>query len=144
MWSDTLLALERAHLLRLLLWGGMSVVAATGLVAWIAMRRYDSALLRGFSKQTAAWGLVILVLAGIRLLRVEDRDLGAAILLDRMLWLSVGLDIGLIVAGGTLALAAWKFGRRLGAVGAGVAIIVQATGLLVLDLHFAAITGRIF
>ncbi len=144
MWSDTLLALERAHLLRLLLWGGLSVVAATGLLAWVAIRRYDSVLLRGFSRQTAGWGLVILILAGMRLLRVQDRDLGAAILLDRMLWLSVGLDIGLIVAGSTLAVTAWKLGRHLAAVGAGVAIVVQATGLLVLDLHFAAITGRIF
>ena len=144
MWSDTLLALERAHLFRFLLWGGMSVVAGTGLLAWITMSRYRSVLLRGFAIQTAAWGLVILTIAGMRLLRVEDRDLGAATLLDRMLWLSVGLDIGLIVAGITLALAGWTIGRRLGAVGAGVGIAVQATGLLVLDLHFAAITARIF
>jgi hypothetical protein len=144
MWSDTLLALERAHLLRFLLWGAMSVVAGTGLLAWVTMSGYGSSLLRGFSKQTAAWGLVVLTIAGMRLLRIADRDLGEATALDRMLWLSVGLDIGLIVTGATLAVAAWTIGRRLGAVGAGVAIAVQATGLLVLDLHFAAITARIF
>jgi hypothetical protein len=144
MWSDTLLALERAHLLRFLLWGGMSIVAGTGLLAWITMSRYRSVLLRAFAIQTAAWGLIVLTIAGMRLLRVEDRDLGAATLLDRMLWLSVGLDIGLIVAGITLAVAGWTIGRRLAAVGAGVGIVVQATGLLVLDLHFAGITARIF
>ena len=144
MWSDTLLTLERAHLLRLLLWGGMSVVAGTGLLAWITMSRYESTLLRGFAGQTAAWGLVVMAVAGMRLLRIADRDLTAATVLDRMLWLSVGFDGGLIIAGATLAVAAWTIGRRLGAVGAGVAIAVQATGLLVLDLHFAAITARIF
>lgn len=144
MWSDTLLALERAHLVRFLLWGAMSVVSGTGLLAWITIGRFPSPLLRGFSKQTAAWGVVVLAVAGMRLLRSADRDLGAATVLDRMLWLSVGLDIGLVLAGATLAIAAWTMGRRLGAVGAGVAIVVQATGLLVLDLHFAAITARIF
>src|SRR5688500_20098629 len=144
MWSDTLLTLERAHLLRFLLWGAMSVVAGTGLLAWVTMRGYASTRLRGFTKQTAAWGFVVLTIAGMRLLRIADRDLGEATVLDRMLWLSVGLYIGLILTGTTLAVAAWTIGRRLGAVGAGVAITVQATGLLVLDLHFAAITARIF
>jgi hypothetical protein len=144
MWSDTLLTLERAHLLRFLLWGGMSVVAGTGLLAWISMSRYESALLRGFAGQTAAWGLVVMAVAGVRLLRIADRDLAAATVLDRMIWLGVGLDGGLIIAGATLAIAAWVMGRRLGAVGAGVAVAVQATGLLVLDLHFAAMTARIF
>ena len=144
MWSDTLLALERAHLLRLLVWGGMSVIAGTGVFAGVTIRRHDSPLLRAFAIQIGAWGLVILALAGMRFMRLADRDLGSAAQLDRMLWLSVGLDIGLILVGLTLASTGWLLGRRLGSVGAGIGIVVQAVGLLVLDLHFASVTARIF
>lgn len=144
MWSDTLLALERAHLLRLLFWGGTSIVAGTGLLAWLTIWRSNSALLRNFSIQTSLWGLVNLAIAGRGLFRVADRDLGAATQLDRMLWLSTGLDTGLILVGITLAATGWIVGRRLGAVGAGIGVLVQATGLLFLDLRFISITARIF
>ena len=144
MWSDTLLALERAHLLRLLVWGGTSVVAGTGLLAWSMVRRYDSALLRSFSLQTSLWGLVNLAIAGRGLSRLADRDLGSATQLDRLLWLSTGLDIGLILVGLTLAATGWIVGRRLGAVGAGIGVLVQGAGLLFLDLRFLSITARIF
>ena len=144
MWSDTLLALERAHLLRLLVWGGTSVVAGTGLLAWLTLRRSNSALLRNFSIQTSLWGLLNLGIAGRALFRLTDRDLGSALQLDRMLWLSTGLDIGLILAGITLAATGWMVGRRPGAVGAGIGVLVQGAGLLVLDLRFVSVTARIF
>ena len=144
MWSDTLLALERAHLLRLLVWGGTSVVAGTGLLAWLTLRRSDSALLRNFSIQTGLWGLVSIATAGRGLLRLTDRDLGSATQLDRLLWLSTGLDVGLILVGITLAATGWGVGRRFGAVGAGIGILVQGAGLLFLDLRFLSITARIF
>jgi hypothetical protein len=144
MWSDTLLALERAHLLRLLAWGGMSVVMGTGLFAWLTVRRTDSALLRSFSIQTSAWGLLHLAIAGRGLLRATDRDLGSAIQLDRLLWLSTGLDIGVALVGVTLAATGWALGRRLGAVGAGIGVFLQGAALLVLDLRFLSITTRMF
>ena len=143
MWSDTLLALERAHLLRLLAWGGMSAVAGTGLLAWLTIRHYDSALLRSFALLTSILGAVHLLTGGIQLLRIADRDFGSAIQLDRLLWLSTGLDIGVILAGGTLGISSWILGRRLGGVGAGIAVIVQGLGLLLLHLRFLSITGRI-
>ena len=144
MWSDTLLALERAHLLRLLVWGGMSTVAGTGLLAWLALRRHHSALLRSFAVQMSIWGLVHLAVAGRGIYRLADRDLASATQLDRLLWLSAGIDIGLILVGITLAAAGWILGRRLGAVGAGIGVLVQGAGLLVLDLGFLSVTTRIF
>jgi hypothetical protein len=144
MWSDTLLALERAHLLRLLVWGGMSAVAGTGLLAWLMLRRHRSSLLRSFAIQMSLWGLVHLAVAGRGIHRLADRDLTSATQLDRMLWLSTGIDIGLILVGITLAAAGWILGRRLGAVGAGIGVVVQGAGLLVLDLGFVSITARIF
>ena len=144
MWSDTLLALERAHLLRLLVWGGMSTVAGTGLLAWLTLRRHRSSLLRSFAIQMSLWGLVHLAVAGRGIYRLADRDLTSATQLDRMLWLSTGIDIGLILVGITLAAAGWILGRQLGAVGAGIGVLVQGAGLLVLDLGFVSITARIF
>jgi hypothetical protein len=144
MWSDTLLAIERAHLLRLLAWGGMSVVAGTGLLAWLTLRRHDSALLRAFSVQAGLWGLAHLAIAGSRLWRLADRDLASAMYLDRVLWFGAGLDIGFILVGMTLAAAGWTAGRRLGMVGAGIGVLVQGAGLLVLDLRFMSMTARMF
>lgn len=144
MWSDTLLALEREHLLRLLVWGGMGTVAGTGLLAWLTIRRHHSTLLRSFSIQMSLWGLVHLAVGGHGLYRLAHRDLASATQLDRMLWLSTGLDAGLILVGITLAATGWILGRRLGAVGAGIGVLVQGAGLLALDLRFLSVTARIF
>ncbi len=145
MWSDTLLTLERAHLLRLLVWGATSMIAGTALLAWLtAAGRSGSVLLRSFSIQTGAWGLVSALIAGLGLLRLADRDLVSATRLDRMLWFSVGLDVGIVLVGITLAVTGWLLGRRLSAVGAGIGVLVQGAGLVVLDLRFAAITARVF
>ena len=143
MWSDTLLALERAHLLRLLVWGATSIVAGTTLYAVLMLRRTGSELLRHFAVQTSAWGLLSAAIAATGMLRLSERDLAAATRLDRLLWFSVGLDIGLVLIGVTLASAGWILGRRLGPVGAGIGVMVQGAGLLALDLRFVAITARV-
>ena len=143
MWSDTLLAIERAHLLRLLVWAGGSVVVGTGLYAVLTLRHVGSALLRHFAIQTFAWGLVNVAIAGTGILRLAERDLASATQLDRLLWLSAGLDVGVLLVGLTLALTGWTLARRLGLVGAGMGVILQGAGLLVLDLRFIAITSRV-
>jgi hypothetical protein len=143
MWSDTLLAVERAHLLRLLVWAGISVVLGTAVYAALTVRRAGSPLLRQFAIQTLAWGLVNLAIAGASILRLAERDFASATRLDRMLWLSAGLDLGIILVGVTLGLAGWVLARRLALVGAGMGVIVQGAGLLVLDLRFIAITSRV-
>ena len=143
MWSDTLVAVERAHLLRLLVWAGSSVVVGTALHAVLTLRRDGSALLRHFAMQTFAWGLVHLAIAGTGILRLAERDFASATRLDRMLWLSVGLDIGIVLVGAAIAITGWVLARRLALVGAGIGVIVQGAALLVLDLGFIAITSRI-
>jgi hypothetical protein len=133
MWSDTLQAIERAHLLRVGGWGAASALAGTLLLALIAVRRWRTPLLFHFALQTAAWGAVDLALAGWGLSALTLRDHAAATRLDRLLWLNVGLDVGYVAVGATLAIAAWRLGRRLGGVGAGLGVIVQGVALLVLD-----------
>jgi len=143
MWSDTLLALERAHLLRLLAWSGTSMLVGTALYVVLTVRRTDSALLQHFAIQTCAWGLLNLGIAATGMARLAERDLASATRLDRILWLSVGLDLGLVLVGATLAASGWWLARRLGVVGAGIGVLVQGAGLLVLDLRFVAITARV-
>lgn len=152
MYADTLLALERAHLLRLLVWAVGSVVAGSFLLALVVLRRAagPTALLRHFAIQTAAWGAVDLGIVGWAWRGLALRDHAGATGLDRFLWLNLGLDAGYVGVGLTLLLCgrwiaahvpppdalAGTAGDRpgQGAVGAGLGVIVQGAALFVLDL----------
>ena len=93
MWADTLLAVERAHLLRLAAWGGASLLVGSGLLGLLRVRGYRSALLDHFGIQTLAWGVIEVAIALVGVLRLELRDLAGATRLDRFLWLNIGLDV---------------------------------------------------
>lgn len=138
MFADTLLAFERAHLLRLLAWGAGSVLAGTLLLALVTVRRAagSAPLLWHFAVQTAAWGAIDIGLALWARRGLALRDNAGARALERLLWLNLGLDLGYVAVGVTLALTGWIAGRRLGAVGAGMGVIVQGAALLLLDVLF--------
>ena len=138
MWSDTLLLAERAHLVRLILWGASSVFAGGALVATLAARRARAPFLTHFALQMLGWGAIDLALAVFAWGGLAERDLRGATRLANLLWLNTGLDIGYIGVGGTLALTGWVLGRRHGTVGAGVGIMVQGAALLVLHIRFLA------
>ena len=142
MWADTLLAAERAHVIRLLVWGGGSLVAGTALLAWLRAGRRRSALLEHFGLQTAAWGAVELSLGLILRGSLAARDLSGATRLDRFLWLNVGLDGGYLLVGATLVVTGWLLGRRMGMVGAGIAVVLQGIALALLDLVLASQISR--
>lgn len=143
MWADVLRAAERTHLLHLLAWGAASATAGTALLLLVVVRRWTSELLFHFGAQTAAWGgaVVLRVALGWRL--VGLRDLSGFTGLDRSLWLAVGLDVGAVAVGLTLAVAGWKLGRRLAPVGAGTAIMVQGLAFLLLHLQFLSMIARV-
>lgn len=142
MWADTLLAAERTHLLRLTIWGSASLVTGLALLGLLRARRERSSLLDHFAIQTAAWGAVDLALALLGRQRLELRDLTGATRLDRFLWLNIGLDAGYVMVGLTLLVVGWRVARRPGLVGAGLGVIVQGTGLALLDLVLAAQISR--
>jgi hypothetical protein len=142
MWADTLLSAERAHLLRLFIWGASSVLAGTALLAWLRARRQPSGLLEHFAMQTSAWGVIEVAFAAIGWRSLAARDLAAATRLDRLLWMNVGLDVGYILVGATLAIVGWRLGRRLGVVGAGTGVVVQGTALVLLDLLLTSQISR--
>lgn len=144
MWSDTLLAAERGHLLRLLVWGAASVMAGTAVIALASVRRPRSPLLWHFGLQTSVWGAVDLALVAASWGRLHERDLLGAARLLNFLWLNVGLDVGYIAVGVTLVIAGWVLARRLGAVGAGIGVVVQGTALLVLDARLIGIIAASF
>jgi hypothetical protein len=142
MWADTLLAAERAHLIRLIIWGGASLLAGSALLGLLRMRGHRSSLLDHFGIQSAVWGALILALALAGLQRLELRDLTGATRLDRFLWLNIGLDTGYVMVGVTLSVLGWRVGRHLGLVGAGLAVIVQGSALALLDLVLASQISR--
>jgi hypothetical protein len=141
MWADTLLALERGHLLRLALWGGACVLVGTLLLAYLIVRRIDAAMLRAFASQTAAWGAVNLLICLWAGRGLALRDFAGAQHLLNILWLNVGLDVGYVGVGVTLAVTGWLWGKRAGALGAGLGIIVQGMALLLLDARLIAAIG---
>jgi hypothetical protein len=142
MWADTLLALERAHLLRLVVWGGASLLVGSALLALLRVRGLRSSLLDHFGIQTALWGAIDLALALLGLNHLALRDLDGATRLDRFLWLNVGLDAGYVMVGITLLVIGWRAPRRLGLVGAGLAVVVQGSALAFLDLLLAGQISR--
>ena len=142
MWADTLLAAEGAHLLRLLAWGAASLFVGTALLAWLRTGARRSALLEQFAIQTAGWGAAEIALASVARVSLGVRDLAGATRLDRLLWLNIGLDGGYIMLGLALALVGWRLARRVGYVGAGIAIVVQGGALVLLDLAFAVQISR--
>ena len=141
MWADTLLLLERGHLLRLLVWGAASVVSGTLLLTYLTWKRETAPLLRHFAIQMAAWGIVIAVICLVGWRGLELRDFAGLQRLLNLLWLNVGLNGGYVAVGVTVALLGWKLGRKAGLVGAGLGVIVQGLALLLLDLRLISAIG---
>lgn len=137
-WADALLDAERLHLLKLSAWAALSVVAGTALVTVLRVRRATSPLLTHFAIQCIAWGVIDLAIVLWARQGLALRDLAGAVALDRFVWLNVGLDLGYVLVGLTLALTAWRLGRRLGLVGAGCGVVVQGLALTLLDLQLTA------
>ena len=143
MWSDTLLAAERSHLIRIVIWSVTSAVLGTTFVAIIAGRRMSAPIALWFAIQTLVWGSVELIVAAARWSALSMRDVSGATRLDRLTWFAIGIDVGIIAAGITAVLMARRLTRNLGAVGGGLGVVVQGLGLLVLDLTFASILARL-
>lgn len=141
MWADTLLELERGHLQRLLMWGAICMVTGTALFAWLTWRRTAAPMLRHFAIQTAAWGAINALIALRSFRTLTMRDFGGTQELLNILWLNTGLDVGYAAVGATLAIAGWRWGMRLGAIGAGAGVIVQGIALTVLDLRLIDAIG---
>jgi hypothetical protein len=143
MWSDTLLAAERSHLIRLAIWAFTSAALGTAFVIVITLRRVSAPIVSWFAVQTLAWGSLELIITAARWSALSMRDVSAATRLDRLTWFGIGVDVGIVGVGMTAALLGWKLTRNLRAFGGGLGVVVQGLGLLVLDLTFASILARL-
>jgi len=141
MWSDTLLLFERGHVLRIFMWSTASVLAGTLLLAYLIWRREPATLLRHFAIQTTTLGAVEFACCLWFWQGLAFRDYAALQRLVNSLWFQVGLYVGLVAVGATLAISAWRFGRRASGVGAGVGIIVQGLALLLLSARLIGTIG---
>lgn len=142
MWADQVLAFERAHLARLLLWGAASLAVGLGCWAFLRIKQLDVPLLRHFAIQTGAWGAVDLVLALAARPTLALRDYDGVTSLDRFLWFNCGLDVGYVAVGVTLSWCGWKLATSKGLLGAGLGIVMQGAALLLLDLRLAALLSQ--
>ena len=143
MWSDTLLAAERSHLIRVVLWAVTCAVLGSAVVSTLTLRRVAAPIILAFAIQTLAWGSAELIVAAARWQSLSMRDVSAATRLDRLTWFAVGLDVGIVGVGVAALVAARMSNRKLNVIGAGLGIIVQGLGLLVLDLTFVGIIARL-
>lgn len=143
MWADSLLALERGHLLRLAVWGAGCVLLGTLLLGALVWRRTDATFLRHFAIQTAAWGAVDLAICAWAWRGLSLRDFAGAQSLVNFLWLNTGLDVGYVLMGATLALACRGPAPRPAGVGAGVGIALQGIALFLLDIRLIALIGPV-
>lgn len=137
-----LLALERGHLDRLLILAVVSLVVGVAMLAWHRLRAAGAPFAQHFGIQSIAWGAVDLAIVWWAARGLAERDLTGAVSLDRVLWLNIGLDIGYAMVGATLVVCGWRFGRKLGLVGAGAAIVVQGIALATLDAQLSAALVR--
>jgi hypothetical protein len=134
MWADTLQTLEQQHFLRLLVWGAASVLIGTSILVIFRIARIKAPLATHLAAQCAIWGVAALLWAGYNYGNVPLRDYEAAASLARQLWLVIALEAGAIVLGITFATFGWVFGKRIGSVGTGIGVVLQAGALLFLDL----------
>jgi hypothetical protein len=139
--SDSLAAWEHFHLVKLTGWAAFSVLFGAGIL-WFIRRRPGRDYAKHFAIQTAAWGVVDLLIVAFANGGTGSREQAAIISLDRFLWLNVGLDVGYVAVGATLAVLGWHFGRRRGLMGAGTGVILQGIALCILDLQLTAHISR--
>jgi hypothetical protein len=138
-WADTLFRAEQQHAIGLLLWSAISILSGTGLLVIFAAKRASSPLLRHFALQMICWGAAIALLGAISWRTVAMRDLASATRLERTMLVALGLEIGAVTVGVTLATATWVVARRMGGVGAGIGIAVQGLALFVLDARLVSL-----
>jgi len=148
MWADTLQQAERLHLLRLCLWGGLTTLAGTTLLVFAYARAVRPILVVRFGWVCGSLGLVELLTGLFAYRGVALRDVASATRLDRMAWLQLGLFLGLMGVGVTLALtsrvikvASAEF-HSASLAGGGIAVALHGLALATLELLLIAQVSR--
>lgn len=133
MWSPDLLAIERAHVLHLALWGALSFLLGTALAVALWKRRARARLATFFGIHMGVWGLGELGFAAIRWHRLAERDYSAALQLGVHLRLAMVGEVWVVAGGIVLLGLGGILLRRLALSGAGIAWMTHGIVLLLLD-----------
>lgn len=142
MFADDLLRAEQMHLFRLLAWGGASVLVGTLIFVALAWRRPTATILRHFATQTIVWGALEIAYVAVAWHGVRIRDLAGATRLDRLLWLNLGLDLGVVAVGAAIGLLGWAHNRRLNLTGTGLGVILQGAALFLINAQLVSAISR--
>jgi hypothetical protein len=143
-WADTLLGLERLFFLKIALWGTLSVVTATALLAISRRRGGDTPVITAIAVVMASLGALELAIALFARQGAGLRDLGSATELDRGLRLAAGVALGWGSAASVAAWRSWRRARdgtdaRIAGASAGIALHASAIALLALQLARAVV-----
>jgi hypothetical protein len=135
-----LFALEQSHLVQLALWSGASLALGALLLVLVRVRRARAPLLMHFALQMTLWGAGEVLLTALWWHDLAARDFAGAVRLTTFLRFAMVGEVACLALGATLAIAGWTLTRKLAALGAGVAVVVQCAALLALD---AALLARL-
>jgi hypothetical protein len=99
-------------------------------------------MLGHFAGQMVAWGALELAFVAWASQQLTMLDVSGATRLDRIVWLNLGLDIGLVGVGSSLAMAGWWGERREGLLGTGVGVVLQGAAMLLINGQLASVISR--
>lgn len=142
-------AAERAHLWRVGVWGGVNALGGLALVLGTSRTRHSARW--HFGGMTAGWGAVNVGIAAVGLWTASppSADPGAVLAAERqfhdILLFNLGLNVAYSAVGGTMLAAGYRDVASAGRWrGFGTSLILQGTGLLVLDgIAFFASRARL-
>ena len=142
MWADSFLRFEQQHVFLLLLWAGSTVLSGTSIAIVLAAQHRESPLLAHFAMQLAGWGVLAGILAGVEWHGIHLRDVAGATRVERLAWLRIGFDLGIMGMGVILAAAGRVMARSPRMVGAGMAVVINGLALFAIDVQFVGNVSR--
>lgn len=138
MWSPALYAVERVHLLQLLVWGTSSFVTGAGVIAALRLRRDRAPLAMSFAIMMALCGAAESCFALVRWRGLSERDFAGALRLATHVRLAIIAELWLVAGATVLVWAGFTLLKRLDVLGIAAALAAHGGVLFVLDRLFLA------
>lgn len=151
MWADVVLDAERRFALALAIWAITVGLVSLLVITWTARRGSSLGVVRGFGVASAGLATLELLAALARLHDTALRDVAATARLEHLVWLALGMSVGVGVAGACVIFTARRLrvvsatprGDADVAMGAGTALGLHGIALAFLLAHLAsAIVSR--
>lgn len=138
MWSPALYAVERVHLLQLLVWGAASLLVGACVIAALRLRRDRAPLAMWFAIAMTLCGAAESCFALIEWRGLGERDFAGALRLVTHVRLAIIADLWLLAGATVLLWAGVTLLKRLDVLGIAAALAAHGGVLFVLDRLFLA------